>query len=154
MLEVSGNLKIKFMRQNFLLFILTLLLSSASYSQDTTKKIIEINSDSVVFQKVEYEAEFPGGSSAWTQYLQKNLDADVPIRKKAKIGTYKVIVKFIVTKDGTISNIKAETNYGHGMEEEVIRVIQNGPRWIPAMQNGRKVNAYRRQPISFVVSNS
>ena len=37
------------------------------------------------------------------------------------------------------------------MEEEVMRIIKKGPKWIPAMQNGRPVNAYRRQPVTFMV---
>ncbi len=37
------------------------------------------------------------------------------------------------------------------MEDEAIRVIKRGPKWTPAIQNGRNVNAYRKQPITFVV---
>jgi protein TonB len=37
------------------------------------------------------------------------------------------------------------------MEEEVMRVIKRGPKWIPASQNGRLVKAYRKQPVTFVV---
>lgn len=104
-----------------------------------------------IFVRVEQEAEFPGGDAAWGNYLRKNLDPDVPIRKNAKRGTYQVIIRFVVNKKGEISNVTAETSYGHGMEEEAIRVIKNGPKWMPAMQNGRAVNAYRRQPITFLI---
>jgi protein TonB len=38
------------------------------------------------------------------------------------------------------------------MEEEVVRIIKKGPKWKPAVQNGKLVNAYRRQPVTFVVS--
>lgn len=62
------------------------------------------------------------------------------------------MVKFIVSKDGSISDVQAETNFGYGMEKEAIKVIQKGPKWTPALQNGRHVNAFRRQPITFVVS--
>jgi protein TonB len=62
-----------------------------------------------------------------------------------------VVVRFIVNKDGEISDISAETNLGHGMEQEVIRLIKTSPKWIPASQYGRKVNAYRRQPVTFQI---
>jgi periplasmic protein TonB len=62
------------------------------------------------------------------------------------------VVRFIVDKKGNISNVSAETNLGYGMEKEVIRVIKKGPKWIPAIQNGKVVKAYRRQPITFLVS--
>ena len=97
------------------------------------------------FTKVEVDAEFPGGNSAWTKYLQRNLRNDLD----APPGTYRVVVQFIVDKEGNISDVKALTNFGHGMEEEAIRAIKKGPKWIPAIQNGRQVKAYRSQPITF-----
>ncbi len=47
--------------------------------------------------------------------------------------------------------MKAETSFGYGMEEEVIRIIKKGPKWTPASVNGKHVNAYRRQPVTFAV---
>jgi protein TonB len=63
-----------------------------------------------------------------------------------------VIIQFIVDLDGSLSEVKALTLHGFGMEEEAIRVIKAGPKWEPAIQNGRKVKAYRKQPITFLVS--
>jgi len=104
-----------------------------------------------LFTRDEREASFAGGNAAWAKYLQKNLNANIPVQNRAPRGVYQVIVKFIVNKDGRISDIRAETNYGYGMEKEVIRILKKGPDWEPAVQYGRKVNAYRRQPITFVV---
>jgi protein TonB len=56
-----------------------------------------------------------------------------------------------VDKGGNISDVKGLTKHGYGMEEEAIRVIKRGPKWTPAIQNGRNVNAYRKQPVTFVV---
>jgi protein TonB len=105
-----------------------------------------------IFNKVEVEASFPGGESAWRRYLQNNLDANTPVDNGASEGTYQVIVRFIVSKDGSISDVVAETSFGHGMEAEAVKIIKKGPKWTPALQNGRNVNAYRRQPITFVVA--
>ncbi len=107
--------------------------------------------EDIIFSKVEVEAEFPGGTKEWGNFLRKTLNADVPINNNAKRGKYTVVVRFIVDKDGAISNVTPETNLGYGMEKEVIRVISRGPNWIPAQQNGRVVKAYRRQPVTFVV---
>ena len=104
-----------------------------------------------IFTKVENEAIFPGGQAAWIRFLQNHLNASVPNDNSAPTGTYKVIVKFIVSKDGNISDVQAETKNGYGMEDEAVRVIKTGPKWTPALQNGRHVNAYRRQPITFDV---
>jgi len=105
-----------------------------------------------VFTREEKEAGFPGAEKGWRSYLERSLNPEVPVNRKAPPGTYNVRVKFIVQKDGSISDISAETSFGYGMEEEVIRVITKGPKWIPAVQYGRKVKAYRIQPVTFVVS--
>lgn len=141
------------MSKKFLLFIAIIFFGTTLFAQIQDLPI-PAASDTVnkIFSKVEVEAAFPGGADAWRQYLQKNLKADVPAKKKAPVGTYKVVVRFIVSKDGSISDIQPETILGYGMEEEVMRVIKKGPRWTPAWQNGKTVNAYRRQPITFLVT--
>ncbi len=105
-----------------------------------------------IFTKVENEAAFPGGDAAWRRFLEKNLNPSTANDNGAPTGTYKVIVRFIVSKDGSISDVQAETKLGYGLEEEAVKVIKRGPKWTPALQNGRNVNAYRRQPITFEVS--
>ena len=116
--------------------------------KDTTRKEVDL----INFVKVEVEASFPGGETEWKAFLGSLLNPDVPIKRKAPVGKYNVVVQFIVDKDGGVTNIKALTAHGYGMEEEVIRVISQSPRWSPAEQGGRKVKAYRKQPITFSVS--
>ena len=104
-----------------------------------------------IFNKVEVEASFPGGDAGWRNFVHNNIDANTPIDGGAPEGTYTVIVRFIVSKDGSISDVVAETKLGYGMEAEAVKAIKKGPKWTPAIQNGRNVNAYRRQPVTFVV---
>ncbi len=106
-----------------------------------------------VYSREEREAEFPGGNQAWSRYLERTLGGFDPAYNGAKPGKYKVIVRFIVDKDGNISEVKAETNFGHKMESTVIKMIERGPKWVPASQFGRPVKAYRRQPVTFIVAN-
>jgi hypothetical protein len=104
-----------------------------------------------IFEKVDVEATFSGGEAAWRRYLEQNLDPNVPVEHGAPIGIYTVVVQFIVDKTGAISDIKTLTNFGYGMEQEVVRIIQKGPSWSPASQNNRPVKAYRKQPVTFVI---
>ncbi len=104
-----------------------------------------------VFTKVEVDASYVGGESAWRRYLSNNLDAGVPGENGAPPGTYTVIVRFIVAKDGSVSDVQAETSHGFGMEQESVRAIKKSGKWTPAIQNGRNVTAYKRQPITWVV---
>ena len=108
--------------------------------------------ENAVFEKVEEVAQFPGGTTAWRRYLERYLNAQTPANNKAPTGRYTVVVRFIVGLDGGISEIKAMTNHGYGMEEEVIRVITKGPNWKPAQQNGKDVVAWSSQPVTFVVA--
>ncbi len=88
----------------------------------------------------------------WGKYLQRTLNSSTPVDNGAPSGSYTVVVQFIVDKEGNISEVKPTTSHGYGMEEEAARVIKRGAKWKPAIQNGRQVKAYRKQPITFVVS--
>ena len=124
--------------------------------EDKGTQVVEVPTKVVeedkVFTKVEIEAEYPGGQGAWANYLRKNLNGQVASDGGAGPGSYTVIVRFIVAKDGTISEVTPETSVGYGMEQEAVRAIKKGPKWTPAQQNGNVVKAYRRQPITFVVA--
>jgi hypothetical protein len=98
---------------------------------------------------VQIPAEFPGGQSGWQRYLTNTLNKNVLIQNNAPDGKYTVIVSFIVSKDGAISEVKAENDPGYGTKEEAIRVIEKGPKWKPAVQNGRNVIYRHRQAIVF-----
>ena len=107
---------------------------------DEGKQIIEEKKEdeNKIFEKVEIEASFTGGEGAWKKYLERNLNPNAPVDNGAPEGTYTVYVQFVVSKDGSISDVKALTNHGYGMEAEAMRVIKKGPKWIPAVQNGRR----------------
>jgi protein TonB len=100
-----------------------------------------------VFTKVENPAEFPGGASEWSRYLQKHLRyPDQAIEN----GTQAVIrVQFIVDKDGNISEVQALNDPGDGLAEEAVRIIKRGPKWKPAEQNGQKVIFRSIQAVTF-----
>jgi protein TonB len=119
-----------------------------STASDAARKSHEA-AEGPLFTQVEKEPQFPGGTAGWRKYLEANLP------KKgfqgAPKGTHKVLVAFIVGTDGSISDIQPETNIGFGLEEEAVRLIKNGPKWIPAEQNGRKVRVLKLQPVTFVI---
>jgi periplasmic protein TonB len=122
---------------------------------DEGKQIVEEKKEedeNKIFDKVEIEAGFPGGEGKWRQYLERNCNGQVASDNGAPEGTYTTIVQFVVDKEGNISDVRPLTSHGFGMEEEAMRVIRKGPKWTPAVQNGRHVKAYRKQPITFVVT--
>ena len=135
-----------------ILLIICINSCAVAFSQTTIQEVPDtIDLKDAVFERVDVEATFPGGESAWRKYLEKNLNPNVPVENGAPVGIYTVIVQFIVDKTGTISDIKTLTNFGYGMEQEVLRIMKNSPMWTPASQNNRAVKAYRKQPITFVL---
>jgi hypothetical protein len=119
-----------------------------AWVQDT----VDNKRENIVFDKAEIEPAFPGGPRAWMTYFEKNINPDVPVNNNAPEGNYTVIVQFVVRKEGSISDARALTSHGFGMEQEAIRSIIKGPNWEPAIQNGRKVDAYRKMVLTFVVA--
>ena len=79
--------------------------------------------------------------------------SDVPTENGAPAGrNYSVIVSFIVDIDGSVSHVVAENDPGYGTAAEAVRAIRNSGKWIPAMQNGKKVKYRQRQQIIFQVT--
>jgi protein TonB len=121
---------------------------------DEGKQVIEEkkeDDENKVFEKVEVEASYPGGEGAWRKFLEKNLNGQVASDNGAPEGSYTVWIQFIVDKEGNVSDIKPQTSIGYGLEQEAVRVLKKATKWVPAIQNGRNVKAYRKQPITFVV---
>lgn len=114
-----------------------------------TDSVIHDNDEDKVFTKVEIEASFPGGEAAWRGFIsstiRNNIDAITDDRRS--IGTCRV--RFIVDKDGSISDVRAVNMVGSKLATIMIEVIKHGPKWRPALQNGIPVKAFREQPVAF-----
>jgi len=111
------------------------------------KEGIKIDS---VFTRDEIEASFPGGDEGWRRYVKKAIEANIDeLFQAGESGTCRV--RFIVSKDGTVSDVVALTMKGSKLAEVAENAIRKGPKWTPAEQNGRHVNAYREQPVTFTI---
>ena len=120
---------------------------------DSVKKYEKSNADSEnkLVAKIEVDASYSSGQSGWNAYLSNNIDGHIPTENGAPVGTYTVIVRFIIEKDGSVSNVIPETNFGFGMEYELVSIIKKSGSWTPALQNGNPVIAYKRQSLTFTV---
>jgi protein TonB len=99
------------------------------------------------FFKVEIEARFPGGPDAWRRYLERNMRYPESAQENGTQGLVKV--QFLIDREGNISEVQALNDPGDGMAAEAVRIISNGPKWIPAEQNNRKVKYRQVQAITF-----
>ncbi|NOT51523.1 MAG: energy transducer TonB [Chitinophagaceae bacterium] len=101
------------------------------------------------YRSVQVEAEYDGD---WKRFLETTLNANAPVDNNAAPGRYSVVIEFVVDKEGVLSDLKALTNHGYGMEAEAMKAIKRSKKWKPAIQNGHQVKAYRKQVIVFVVN--
>ncbi len=129
--------------------IIFMLLTMTAFGQHGANDTLSVRDST--YETVEVEAYFAGGEASWRSYLEHNLNPATPVDNGAPAGLYTVYIQFIVSIDGKISNVKPLTKHGYGMEAEVMRIIRKAPLWVPAIQNGRPVNAYRKQPVTFQV---
>jgi protein TonB len=114
------------------------------------KGVVEAPKDNTdydkTFTKVEIESEYPGGIAAWYRYLQKNLvypDEAVSAEVQGQ-----VVVRFIVDKEGQVSDVEAVSGPNE-LRDAAVAVIKRSGKWNPAVQNGRKVKSYKSQPVNF-----
>lgn len=131
--------------------VIASLISISGFAQ-SNETADSIKTEELLFERVEIEASYPGGGEGWKKFLQQNLNANVPVDNGAPIGKYTVMVRFVVSRNGKVSDISPMTALGYGMEQEVVRIIKKSGDWVPAQQNGRNVNAYRKQPITFMIT--
>lgn len=94
-------------------------------------------------------AVFPQGS--WECFFENHFNNNVAELNGAPVGIHTVIIFLIIDRDGVLRQANVGPKLKYGMEEEVLRVISLSPRWLPRKENGRKVNDYRRQVVTFEV---
>jgi len=117
-------------------------LSAKSRAKGDSKK----ESQEVVFTITEQMPEFPGGMDSLQIFLQENLA--YPENVEPKTDTT-VIAQFVISKKGKIKSIAIAKSAGKAFDDEVIRVIELMPNWIPGKQRGKPVSVKYHLPIGF-----
>ena len=92
------------------------------------------------------QAEFPGGVRELYHFIGKEMRCPEQVRKANITG--KIVVKFTVNTNGSISNVKMMQGIGFGVDEELAKVIKAMPKWSPARKNGKRVKSTFTLPIS------
>ena len=104
-----------------------------------------------VFDKVDEMPHFPDGMAGLMQYLSTNVRYPKDAKESGTQG--RVIVSFIIEKDGSISNAKVAKPTYSSLDEEALRVVSNMPKWTPGKQNGQAVRVKYSVPVSFRLGN-
>lgn len=100
-----------------------------------------------VFDVVEEMPQFPGGQAALLEYLAKNIKYPVVAEENGIQG--KVIVTFVVERDGSITDVKVVKSVDPSLDKEAARVVKSMPKWQPGKQNGSAVRVKYTVPVQF-----
>ena len=122
------------------LMMLVLLFSFMTSTAQTKK-------NDMVFDVVEVMPQFPGGQIAMLKYIMENIKYPEQAMKEGIQG--RVAVRFIVEKDGSISDVKPILSVHPLLNKEAVRVVESMPKWTPGKQNGKPVRVRFNLPVMF-----
>lgn len=101
------------------------------------------SNSSDVFDRVDQMPSFPGGGSALMQYLSSH------VRYPKTTASGRVVLQFVVERDGSISNTKVVRSIDPALDREAVRVVSSMPNWNPGMKDGKPVRVKYTIPINF-----
>lgn len=104
-----------------------------------------------VFENTEQTASFPGGQAALMQFLAAHLIYPEQAAQNGIQG--RVIVKFIIEKDGSITNPEIVRGVNEDLDKEALRVVKLMPEWKPGRNNGVAVRSWYYLPVIFKLQN-
>lgn len=104
-----------------------------------------------IFVAVEQQAEFPGGQAALMKWLSNNIRYPESAQQNDIQG--RVVVKFVVEKDGSIGQATIAKGVDKDLDREAIRVVKKMPKWQPGKNNGVAVRSYFTLPVTFRLQN-
>ena len=122
------------------LMMLVLLFSFMTSTAQTKK-------NDMVFDVVEVMPQYPGGPIAMLKYLMENIKYPEQAMKEGIQG--RVTVRFIVEKDGSISDVKPILSVHPLLNKEAVRVVESMPKWTPGKHNGKPVRVRFNLPVMF-----
>ncbi len=133
--------------KRILFFVMVLMVNMVSVGQDVRKdKDARTEQDGAIFTIVEQMPEFPGGMEALYQFLAANIK--YPGGPDDCVSG-KIIVSFVIEKDGTVSDAKVVRKLHPAFDAEALRVVKLMPKWEPGRQEGKPVRVQFNLPINF-----
>lgn len=131
------------MKRIFMMAIAACMMTLGAQAQVKNETTTSEN----VFDVVEDMPQYPGGMQAMMKFLIENISYPKDAQEKKISG--RVLVNFVVEKDGSISNVETVKSVFPSLDDEAVRVVKSMPNWKPGKQNGKVVRVKYTLPISF-----
>ncbi|OFQ19130.1 energy transducer TonB [Prevotella sp. HMSC073D09] len=132
-----------------LILLVIVIAPVRANAQDKKGKTTQMRKDTATDDKIYEVCEqmpiFEGGDAALLKYLGENLK--YPDKTKDRGVQGRLVIGFIVEKDGSLTDVKVLRPVDIDLDAEVLRVIKGMPKWIPGRQNGKRVRVRYLLPI-------
>lgn len=113
---------------------------------DIKENVTQVEEEKV-WEVIEQMPQFPGGESELLSFIAKSIRYPVIAQENGIQG--RVIIRFVVSKTGVVSNVEVLRSLDSACDKEAMRVVKTLPKWIPGKQNGVNVPVYYTLPITF-----
>lgn len=130
-----------------LLFLIFTVISYSTISNAKTNAVLDKSIQDSIYTVVSKMPEFPGGEKALLPYLFKYNQYTEDEKASKEEG--KVIVQFVINKDGEVEQVKIIRSIAPKINKEAIKMVNAFPKWVPGEENGQKVSVYKTVPITF-----
>jgi len=120
------------------------------YKDDVLIESVDVrkdDDDSASKAKGDKESEYPGGVGQWMRYIGKNIK--YPDRAINSEIQGEVRVAFTVDEEGHIGNARIGRSIEYSLDEESLRIVQGSGKWVPAIEDSKRVKSYKIQPVVF-----
>ena len=122
-------------------------LNKQTIVQEVIAETKPVEEAPVSIAMVEQKPSFPGGEAAMYQWLSSNIQYPAVASEEGIQG--RVVVEFVVGKDGSITNVKVLRPRHPALDKEAVRVIKSMPKWVPGRNNGQPVKVTYTLPVTF-----
>lgn len=116
-------------------------LKNEHFKKDTAAPVLQM----------EKAPAFPGGMPAWRAHLMKYLHIPELVLQSSPYSKGTVQIHFVVCNDGEVCSVQALNSVHPLVDLIAVKAVRKGPRWEPAVQNGKNVKAFQRQPVTFII---
>lgn len=141
----------RLLRITFLLTAYLICIAANAVAQDvqTINDVQKSPSDTTIYDNLSADErpQYPGGDAAILRFIAQNLKYPVTAMEQGVQG--RVVVDFVVEKDGSMSNVKVVRSVDSALDKEAIRVVRGLSRFTPGTKNGQPVRARYTLPITF-----
>ena len=132
-----------------LILLVIVIAPARANAQDKREKTTQTRKDTATDDKVYEVCEqmpiFEGGDAALLKYLGENLKLPEEYKERGMQG--RLVIGFIVEKDGSLTDVKVLRPVDIDLDAEVLRLVKGMPKWIPGRHNGQRVRVRYLLPI-------